>query len=224
MNVVSRNEWLAARKSLLAKEKEFSKARDALAAERRELPAVKVEVAYTFEETSGKRSLLDLFGDKKQLVVYHLMFDPSWDVACKSCSLIADHFDGMLPHLAARHTAFCAISRAPLAKIQPFQKRMRWKFRWLSSHDTTFNADFGVSPPGNGAGYNYDGGTGPKGESPGLSTFLRQGNDVLHTYSTYGRGLDLLINAYNYLDLTPLGRQEEGLKFTMEWVRHHDKY
>lgn len=222
--IVSRTDWLEARKALLAKEKAFTRERDALSAARRELPMVKLDKEYTFDEAGSRRTLRDLFGGKRQLVVYHFMLDPTWEEGCKSCSLLGDHFEPAVVHLAARDTAFAAVSRAPFAKIAAFKERMGWTFRWVSSFETSFNADFGVSPPGNGAGYNYDGGGGPRGESPGLSTFLRDGDDVLHAYSTYARGLDLLIGAYNVLDLTPLGRQEEGLKYGMEWVRHHDRY
>jgi predicted dithiol-disulfide oxidoreductase (DUF899 family) len=227
--IVSREEWLAARLALLAKEKEFSKARDAIAAERRKMPVVKVESKYVFDAPGGKTSLRDLFGAKHQLIVYHFMFDPSWTDGCKSCSFVSDHVDGSLVHLAARDVAFAAVSRAPLARIEPFKKRMGWKFPWVSSFESDFNYDFGVSfrPEDKGAGkagYNYGKGSFPTSEAPGLSTFLREGDDVFHAYSTYARGLDILIGAYNYLDLTPLGRHEEDLKYGMEWVRLHDKY
>ena len=227
--IVSKADWLKARVALLEKEKAFSRERDAIAAARRELPMVKVDKPYSFEGPNGKRSLASLFDGKKQLVVYHFMFDPSWEEGCKSCSLIADHFEGMLPHLGARNTSFSAISRAPLAKLTAFQKRMGWKFPWLSSNESDFNFDYGVSfresdKVDGKVGYNY--GTRPFGsaEAPGLSVFLREGDDVFHTYSTYARGLDILIGAYNYLDLTPLGRDEADLPYGMAWVKHHDKY
>jgi predicted dithiol-disulfide oxidoreductase (DUF899 family) len=227
--IVSQAEWLTARKAHLEKEKAFSKERDALSRSRRELPMVKVEKKYVFEGTDGRKALDELFDGKRQLIVYHFMFDPKWEDGCKSCSLIADHFEGMLPHLGARDVAFVAISRAPLAKLTAFQKRMGWKHRWLSSAETEFNYDYGVSfrPEDKDAGkpgYNYGTAPFPMSEAPGLSVFLREGNDVFHTYSTYQRGLDILIGAYNYLDLTPLGRQEEGLQYGMAWVKHHDKY
>jgi predicted dithiol-disulfide oxidoreductase (DUF899 family) len=232
--IVSKDEWLVARKALLANEKAFSKARDALSAARRALPRVKVDKPYAFEGPSGRRTLAELFGAKRQLIVYHFMFDPSWDEGCRSCSLIADHFEGALPHLAARDVAFAAISRAPLAKIMAFQRRMGWQFPWLSSFETDFNYDYGASFRDTDqaaiAAYNFGTGNfrgrffGSNAEAPGLSVFLRDAGGVFHTYSTYSRGLDILIGAYNYLDLTPLGRQEADLKYGMQWVRHHDRY
>jgi len=229
--IVSQAEWLEARKALLAKEKAFSRERDALSAARRDLPAVKVDKPYAFRGPNGSQSLADLFAGKRQLITYHFMFDPSWTEGCKSCSLIADHVDGMLPHLAARDTSFVAISRAPLAKIAAFQKRMGWKFRWLSSAETDFNYDFGVSFRAEDkvegkAPYNFGSSSFSGTEAPGLSVFLRDepSGDVVHAYSTYARGLDLLIGAYNYLDHTPLGRQEAELPYGMSWVKHHDAY
>jgi len=229
--IVSQAEWLNARKALLEKEKAFSRERDALSAARRDLPAVKVEKPYAFQGPDGTQTLADLFAGKRQLITYHFMFDPSWTEGCKSCSLVVDHVDGMLAHLGARDVSYVAISRAPLPKLQAFQKRMGWKFRWLSSAETDFNYDFGVSfraddKSDGKAGYNYGSGKFPTSEAPGLSVFLRdeQSGDVLHTYSTYARGLDLLIGTYNYLDLTPLGRHEEDLPYGMAWVKHHDKY
>jgi predicted dithiol-disulfide oxidoreductase (DUF899 family) len=226
--IVSQDEWLGASKALLAREKAFSKERDALSAARRDLPMVKVTKPYSFEATSGRQTLGEAFQGRRQLIVYHFMFDPSWEEGCKSCSLLADHFDGMLPHLAARDTMFVAIARAPLPKLVAFQKRMGWTFPWLSSAETDFNYDYGVSFRADDtsakAAYNF-GTTEHRGsEAPGLSTFLREGDDVFHTYSTYARGLDALIGAYNYLDLTPLGRQEADLPYGMAWVKHHDKY
>ncbi|PTL76671.1 DUF899 domain-containing protein [Vitiosangium sp. GDMCC 1.1324] len=227
--VVTHEEWVEARKALLAREKAFTRERDALSAARRELPMVKVEKRYVFEESSGKRTLAELFDGKRQLIIYHFMFDPSWDEGCKSCSFVADNFESSIVHLAARDTSFAAISRAPLAKLERFKKRMGWKFRWLSSSDTDFNYDYHVSfrpedVAANTVEYNYEKKPFPMSEAPGLSVFLREGNDIFHTYSTYTRGLDLLINTYNYLDLTPLGRQEQELPYGMAWVRHHDKY
>jgi predicted dithiol-disulfide oxidoreductase (DUF899 family) len=227
--IVSQDEWLKARRAFLDKEKAFSRERDALAAARRELPMVKVEKTYAFEGPSGRSTLAELFGERRQLIVYHFMFDPSWSEGCKSCSLLADHFDGMLPHLGARDTAFAAISRAPLPKLRAFQERMGWRFPWLSSAENEFNFDYGVSfrngdEASGKLAYNFGTGKFPTSEAPGLSTFLRDGDSVLHAYSTYARGLDLLIGAYNYLDLTPLGRQEADLPYGMAWVKHHDKY
>jgi predicted dithiol-disulfide oxidoreductase (DUF899 family) len=225
--IVSQDEWLAARKALLAKEKAFTKERDALSAARRDLPMVRVEKPYAFDGPSGRKTLRDLFDGKRQLIVYHFMFDASWEEGCKSCSLIADHVGGMLPHLAARDTAFAAISRAPLAKLTAFQRRMGWSFPWLSSAETDFNDDFGVTmrpEDKDKLAYNFGTSKGPTSEAPGLSTFLRDGDDVFRAYSTYARGLDTLMGVYNYLDLTPLGRQEEDLPYGMAWVKLHDKY
>ena len=231
--VVSRAEWLVARKEVLAKEKEFSRARDALSAERRKLPMVKIDKEYFFEGPKGRVTLRGLFEDRRQLIVYHFMLDPSWDDGCKSCSYIADNFEGGLVHLRARDTSFATVSRAPLAKIEAFKKRMGWTFPWLSSFESDFNYDFHVTldRAKGSTEYNYEDigqhdkpGFGGQGERPGLSVFLRDGDQVFHTYSTYQRGLDLLIGTYNYLDLTPLGRQEEGSKHGMAWVRLHDRY
>ena len=226
--VVSRAEWLVARKALLEREKAATRQRDALAAERRALPMVKVEKDYVFDGPRGERSLRDLFEGKRQLIVYHFMFDPSWEEGCKSCSFLADTFNGAVLHLPARDTSFAAISRAPLAKLQAFQKRMGWTFPWYSSAESTFNYDFHVSfPPEQDmktAAYNYGNGGFPTSEAPGASVFLRDGDDVFHTYSSYARGLDQMIGTYNFLDLTPLGRNEENLSYGMEWVRHHDQY
>jgi predicted dithiol-disulfide oxidoreductase (DUF899 family) len=224
--VVSRDEWLTARRALLAKEKAWNRERDALSAERRSLPMVKVEKAYAFDGPDGVLSLRDLFGKHPQLIVYHFMLDPSWEAGCKSCSLIADNIEGGYVHFAARDTAFTMISRAPAATIAAFKKRMGWTMPWVSSFSNEFNYDFGVSfrAEEDGVAYNYGGDRKGAGERPGLSTFLREGDDVFHTYSTYARGLDVLIGTYNYLDLSPLGRHEEGLPYGMSWVRHHDKY
>jgi predicted dithiol-disulfide oxidoreductase (DUF899 family) len=224
--IVSHNEWLAARKALLAKEKDLSKQRDAVTRARGEMPMEKVEKDYVFDGSSGKRKLVELFGEKNQLIVYHFMFDPSWEAGCKSCSFIADTFNGSVAHFGARDVAFAAVSRAPLAKLLAFQKRMGWSFPWLSSAESDFNFDFHVSfrPEDKETGeYNYVKG-GWDGEAPGLSVFYRDGGDIFHTYSTYGRGLENLIGTYNYLDLVPKGRDETKLKYGMEWVKLHDKY
>lgn len=222
--IVTREAWLDARKALLAREKAFTEERDALSAARRALPMVKIDKPYAFEEKSGTRSLADLFGGKRQLLVYHFMFAPDWEAGCKACSFVADHFDGTLPHLGARDTAFAVVSRAPLEKIEAFKARMGWRFRWLSSHGSDFNYDFQVAFHSEVAEYNYAERKVPQPEMQGLSAFLREGDDVLHAYSTYGRGVDAFMNTYNLLDLSPLGRHEEGLPFTMAWVRHHDRY
>ena len=226
--IVSRTEWAAARRRLLAKEKEFNRQRDALSAERRRLPMVAIEKAYVFDGPDGRRTLADLFEGRRQLLVYHFMFDPAWDEGCPACSLVADNFASGLVHLAARDTSFAVISRAPLARIERFRRRMGWDFPWLSSFGTDFNYDFQVTLDEDHGEYNYapvsaqPEGYPRKGEREGLSVFLRDGDRLFHTYSTYQRGLDLFLNTYNFLDVTPLGRQEEdGI---MRWVRHHDRY
>jgi predicted dithiol-disulfide oxidoreductase (DUF899 family) len=227
--IVSRDEWTAARLRLLEQEKELDRRRDALSAARRDLPAVKIEKDYVFSGRDGRRSLRDLFAGRPQLMVYHFMFDPAWEDGCKSCSMVADTFDGGSLHLAARGVSFVAISRAPYPKLEAFQRRMGWRFDWLSSAESDFNYDFGVSfrdeeRVDGKVMYNYARRAFGPNEAHGMSVFLREGDDVLHTYSTYGRGVELLISTYSYLDLTPLGRNEKDLSYTMEWVRHHDRY
>jgi len=227
--VVSREAWLAARKALLAKEKAFSRQRDELARARRELPRVRIEKDYVFDTLQGKASLAQLLGAKSQLIVYHFMLGPGWEAGCKSCSYLADHFEGSLPHLAARDVAFVAVSRAPLAEIEAFRKRMGWHFPWVSSYGNDFNFDFHVSfrkeDMGKQVEYNYALGKATMDELPGASAFYKDAQGaVFHTYSTYARGLDTMIGAYNWLDIAPKGRDEDALEFTMAWVRHHDKY
>jgi predicted dithiol-disulfide oxidoreductase (DUF899 family) len=221
--VVSRAEWQTARKALLRKEKAATRARDALSAERRTLPMVRIEKDYVFEGPNGPRTPGDLFEGKRQLLVY-----PAWDEGCPSCSFVADNFASGLVHLAALDTAFAVISRAPLDKITRFKKRMGWSFPWLSSFGTDFNYDFYVTLDESHTEYNYapvsaqPADRPQEGEREGLSVFLRDGDRLFHTYSTYQRGLDPFLNTYNFLDLTPLGRQEkDGI---MRWLRHHDKY
>lgn len=239
--VVTRAEWLAARKELLAKEKELTRYRDAVNTERRRLPMVKIEKDYVFEDQGGKVRLLDLFEGRRQLIVYHFMFDPSWDEGCPNCSFLVDNI-GHLVHLHARDTSLALVSRAPLARIEPFQKRMNWTLPWYSSFGSDFNYDFHVTLDEAVAPveYNYrdkaelvvKGETYfTEGESHGLSVFLRDGDRIFHTYSTYARGTDLLAGTYNYLDLTPLGRQEDweeppgrSNSAFLAWVRHHDRY
>jgi predicted dithiol-disulfide oxidoreductase (DUF899 family) len=225
-NVVTHAAWIESRKALLAKEKAFTRERDALSAARRALPMEKIEKRYLFDEPSGQRSLGDLFEGRPQLIVYHFMYDPSWDAGCKSCSYVADNFAGGIVHLAAHNTSFAVISSAPSAKLEAYRKRMGWSFRWLSSANTDFNRDFRVtfSPEEVASGsvdYNYQQQAFKGPEAPGVSVFLREGDDVFHTYSAYSRGLDILIGTNNYLDLTPLGRQEEK---PMQHVRRHDEY
>ncbi|HEX4068333.1 MAG TPA: thioredoxin family protein [Acidobacteriaceae bacterium] len=229
-NVVSRAEWLAARKAFLAKEKEFTRLRDELSRQRRALPWEKVEKPYLFQGPAGRMSLAELFGKRSQLVIYHFMLGPTWDEGCKSCSYLADHFDGTTIHLANRDVMFAAVSHAPFEKIAAFKKRMGWKFAWYSSFASDFNFDYRVSfaPEQIAKGksdYNYGTMQFSIEEAPGLSVFAKDAADtVFHTYSTYGRGLDILVGTYNILDLAPKGRDEDGLKNTMDWVRHHDKY
>ena len=227
--IVSEQEWLAARKELLAKEKELTRARDQLSAERRALPWVKVEKTYLFDTSDGRRSLADLFNGKSQLLVYHFMLGPGWKEGCPSCSFLADHFDGMLPHLAARDVTFTAISRAPLAEIEAYKRRMDWHFPWASSFANDFNFDYHVSFPTDQAGsevdYNYEMQDVGSDEMPGLSAFYRDADGgIFHTYSAYARGLDSLVGTYNFLDVAPKGRDEDNLPWTMAWVRRHDEY
>jgi predicted dithiol-disulfide oxidoreductase (DUF899 family) len=227
--VVSQSEWLKARKALLTKEKEFTRERDALSAARRDLPWVKVEKPYVFEGRQGRETLADLFGGKNQLMIYHFMLGPGWVQGCPSCSYLADHFDGANIHLAQRDVSLVVVSRAPFAEIAAYQKRMGWKFKWVSSRDNDFNFDFHVSfrPEDKSDGkvdYNYERTEFPSEEAPGLSAFIKANGAVFHTYSTYGRGLDILVGAYNFLDMAPKGRDEQGLPWSMAWVRRHDEY
>lgn len=229
-HVVSRDEWLTARRLLLAEEKELTRRRDQLATKRRELPWVKVEKAYLFDTHQGKQSLGDLFRGASQLVVYHFMFAPEWQEGCPSCSFVSDHFDGSQEHLAARDVRMVAVSRAPLAKINDFKQRMGWKFDWVSSYGTDFNHDFHVTftPEEMAAGqvdYNYTLQEFPSVEAPGLSVFTKDADgNVFHTYSSYDRGVEQLMTTYAILDLVPQGRDEEQLPFPMAWVRYHDRY
>jgi predicted dithiol-disulfide oxidoreductase (DUF899 family) len=228
--VTSPAQWVAARRALLTKEKEFTRLRDEISRQRRELPWERVEKRYVFEGPSGKETLADLFEGRSQLVVYHFMFGPDWVEGCQSCSLLADHFDGSVPHLNARDVTFVVISRAPLSQIEAFKKRMGWKFKWVSSYRTDFNFDYqaAFTKEEKAKGevyYNYTMQNFPPDEAPGVSVFYKdEAGEVFHTYSTYGRGLDILVGAYNFLDMAPKGRDEEGLAFSMAWVRHHDKY
>jgi predicted dithiol-disulfide oxidoreductase (DUF899 family) len=229
--VVPHDEWIAARKAYLTEEKAFSRARDALARKRRELPWERVDKDYVFDTPQGKQTLADLFGGKSQLIVYHFMLGPGWEAGCPSCSYLADHFDGPAIHLAQRDVAFVVVSRAPLSEIQAFQRRMGWRFKWVSSSGCEFNQDYQVSftPEEKATGkvfYNYEFiDSFPSEERPGASVFYRNAaGEVFHTYSTYGRGLDILIGTYNFLDLAPKGRDEKELAWSMAWVRHHDRY
>jgi predicted dithiol-disulfide oxidoreductase (DUF899 family) len=228
--IVSQAEWIAARKEFLAKEKEFTRLRDELSRQRRELPWEKVEKAYAFEGPQGKLTLTDLFENRSQLVIYHFMLGPGWKEGCPSCSYLADHFDGTAIHLANRDVTLAVVSHAPYAEIAAFQKRMGWRFHWYSSFASDFNYDYQVSlaPQDKGKAevyYNYEMTEFPADERPGLSVFMKDASGaIFHTYSTYARGLDILVGTYNFLDLVPKGRDEAGLRHTMAWVRHHDKY
>ncbi len=227
--VVSHAEWLAAREEHLKKEKEFTRLRDELSRQRRQLPWERVEKNYVFEGPSGKVTLGELFGKRSQLIVYHFMFGPGWSEGCPSCSYLADHFDGMTVHLANRDVSFAVVSRAPIAEIEAFKKRMGWRFTWVSSFGSEFNYDYQVSFSAEERAkgkvqYNYTETAFPSEEGPGLSVFAKKDSEVLHTYSAYARGLDILVGTYSFLDHAPKGRDEEGLAHSMAWVRHHDKY
>jgi predicted dithiol-disulfide oxidoreductase (DUF899 family) len=230
--VVSRNQWIEERKALLAREKEFTQLRDQLSHARRDLPWVRVDKDkdYVFDGAGGKQTLAELFAGRQQLIVYHLMFDPSWEEACSRCSFWADNFNGVLVHLNQRDVSLVAISRAPFAKLAAFQKRMGWSFNWVSSFANDFNHDYHVSfaPEQIAQGeviYNYRLVKNSMSERPGISVFCKDpGGTIFHTYSCYARGLDMLNVAYHYLDLTPKGRDEEELPFPMAWVRYHDAY
>ncbi len=228
--VVSRAEWLTARTAFLAKEKEFTRLRDELSRERRALPWVKVDKAYVFDGPSGPETLADLFGGRSQLVVYHFMFSPEWDEGCPHCSFWADHYDGIGLHLPHRDATLVVVSRAPLARIEAFRKRMGWAFKWVSSSRNDFNYDYQASftPEAIKSGavfYNYEKTKMNMSDREGVSVFYRNGSGaVFHTYSSYARGIDMLNGTYQFLDLLPRGRDEDHLDFTQAWVRHHDRY
>jgi predicted dithiol-disulfide oxidoreductase (DUF899 family) len=228
--VMNHDDWVDARKALLAKEKEFTRQRDELARQRRELPWEKVDKQYAFDGPDGKETLSDLFDGKSQLVVYHFMYGPGWNEGCKSCSFIADHFEPAIVHLKQRDVSLVAVSRAPLKEFKSFKKRMGWTFKWVSSYGNDFNHDFNVSFSQDeidrgDAYYNYRSQGFPSTEAPGASVFFKdQNGDIFHTYSVYQRGLDMFITAYHYLDIVPKGRNEDGLSYTMEWLRLHDAY
>jgi predicted dithiol-disulfide oxidoreductase (DUF899 family) len=229
--VVPPDRWLAARKSLLAHEKELTRLRDQIARERRALPWVHIGKNYVFDAPEGRRlSLAELFQGRRQLLVQHFMLGPGWEQGCPSCSYMADHVAGMELHLAHRDVSFVAVSRAPLAEIERFRQRMGWQFNWVSSHGSDFNQDFGVSfsPEQVARGavpYNYQVQAFPNDEAPGVSVFYKDDADtVFHTYSTYGRGVEVMMGTYDMLDLTPKGRDEHNAAYPMDWVRHHDRY
>jgi len=228
--VVSRDRWLAERKLLLAREKEITRLRDQLARERRALPWVRIQKDYAFDTPEGRRTLAELFEGRRQLLVQHFMLGPGWAEGCPSCSYMADHLDGMQVHLMQRDVTLRVVSRAPLAEIERFRARMGWRFQWVSSHGSDFNRDFGVSftqeeIASGKVRYNYVTQAFPAEEAPGISVFYKDDADqVFHTYSTYGRGVEVMMGTYDLLDLTPKGRDEHNPGHTMDWVRHHDRY
>jgi predicted dithiol-disulfide oxidoreductase (DUF899 family) len=226
--IVGKDEWLAARRALLAKEKELTRFRDEVAAARRAMPQCRIDKDYVFAGPGGQLRLGDLFAGRSQLIVYHFMLGPNATEPCKSCSFWAEQFDALRVHLVHRDTELAVVSRAPLVKIEAVKARFAWRFPWYSSGESDFNFDFGVSFTEEQDGrmlYNYGSNAASKGELPGLSVFVKDAKgDVLHAYSTYARGLDALNGTYQLLDLTPKGRQEDGLPWPMAWVRHKDRY
>ncbi|REL24007.1 DUF899 domain-containing protein [Rhodohalobacter sp. SW132] len=237
--IVTHEQWLAERKELLIQEKEFTKQRDELNSKRRRLPMVKIEKEYTFEGPDDKLNLSDLFEGRRQLIIYHFMFHPDWDEGCPSCSFLVDNI-GHLSHLHARNTTLALVSRAPLEKLEAYKTRLDWNLPWYSSHESDFNYDFhaSINQKKGSSEYNYTEKpelvkslNGKTAEVPGTSVFLRDGETIFHTYSSYARGGDLLLGTYNWLDLTALGRQEAWEKPKgrsdgpfMSWVRRHDQY
>ncbi len=227
--IVTPKVWLSVRKKLLAEEKKFTRLQDKLNERRRSLPWVKMK-DYTFASSKGRVSLADLFGPHSQLVVQHFMLGPGWEEGCKSCSFMMDHFAPCVPHLAARDVAFAAISQAPLKEIQAFRKRMGWDVNWVSANGGDFNFDFHVSFTDEDMArgvmeYNYTMMDFPQQEAPGISVFARDASgSVYHTYSTYGRGVEIIMGTYRLLDLVPKGRDEANDEYGMQWLRHHDRY
>ncbi len=227
--VAARDAWLAQRRQLLAREKELTRLGDAVARERRALPWVRVDKAYVFDTPAGRRPLADLFDGRRQLMVQHFMLAPGWEQGCKSCSFMADHLLGEEIHLRHRDLTVLLVSRAPLAEIERFRRRMGWPFTWVSAHDNDFNQDFHVSFPAASrvdgqVSYNYGMTAFPQEEAPGISFFFKDdAGTVFHTHSTYGRGVEAMMGTYRLLDLAPLGRDEEA-SGGMAWVRHHDRY
>jgi len=229
--IVTRAEWVDAHKQHLVKEKELTRRRDEVSAARRELPWVKVDKSYVFEGPNGKETLADLFGGRSQLIVKHFMFGPGWKEGCVGCSFHSDHIDGTLPHLAQRDVTLLAVSRAPFAEIEAFKRRMGWRFKWVSSYGSDFNYDFHVSFTQDDLAkgevyYNYELRKLQSEEMSGISVFYKDpAGDILHTYSSYARGGEMFLGTYNYLDLTPKGRNETGPNHNLaDWVRHHDRY
>ena len=228
--VVSHKAWIEARRKFLAKEKKFTRLRDELARQRRALPWEKVEKQYVFDGPKGRETLAELFDGRSQLIVYHFMFAPDWDEGCKHCSFWADNFNGLGIHLNHRDVTFVAISRAPLAKLDAFKKRMDWSFKWVSSGRNDFNYDYQASftpqeVESGAAFFNYSKSDVGVTDREGVSVFCKdQSGALFHTYSSYARGIDMLNAAYHYLDLVPKGRDEDALEFTQSWVRFHDRY
>ena len=225
----TKQDWTSARLALLEREKAHTRERDALAAARRALPAWKLEKDYKFDGPDGTESLRDLFGPHSQLMVYHFMFGTDWDEGCTSCSFWGDNLDGIDIHLAHRDISFVMVSTAPYPKLKAYQDRMGWRFKWLSCAGSDFNRDMQVSftPEDIEAGshsytFRQQGFNGP--EAPGLTAFRRDGDAILHTYGTFGRGLDAFNGAYQLLDLAPKGRDEDDLPWGMAWLRRHDQY
>jgi predicted dithiol-disulfide oxidoreductase (DUF899 family) len=226
--VVSHEDWLAARRRLLAKEKEFTRLRDELSQARRDLPWEAVQKAYVFEGPEGKEQLADLFEGRSQLLVYHFMFDPNWEAGCPICSFWADNFDGIIVHLNQRDVTMLAISHAPYDKLAAYKKRMGWSFKWVSAFGTDFNTDLRVSftteeLSSKKADYNYTLQDPRRPEREAVSVFFKDSSGaIFHAYSAYARGIDLVNTAYNYLDLVPKGRDEPDHR--PSWVRRHDEY
>lgn len=228
-HIVNHEEWVAARTRFLAKEKEFTRLRDELSKQRRQLPWERVEKHYVFEGEHGKETLADLFGKRGQLIVYHFMYAPDWDIGCTGCSFWADNFNGIIPHLNQRDVSFVAVSRAPLHKLQEQARKFGWTFKWVSSLGSDFNYDYNVSfsPEAlerDEAFYNYQTEKVNGPERPGISAFIKNDGQIYHSYSTYSRGVDMLNTAYHYLDLAPKGRDEDSLSFPMAWVKHRIAY
>ena len=228
--VLPRERWMAQRRALLAREMELTRLGDQVARERRALPWVRIETTYVFDTPTGPRTLAELFGPHRQLLVQHFMLGPGWEAGCPSCSYMTDHLGGMLPHLAQRDVAVALVSRAPIDEIERFRRRMGWQLTWVSAHGNDFNHDFHVSftPQELATGevfYNYARRPIPQSETPGISVFCKdEAGAVFHTYSTYGRGVEAMMGTYDLLDLTPKGRDEDDLPYPMAWVRHHDRY
>jgi len=229
--IVTRDEWLTARKALLAKEKEATRALDTLSAERRKLPWVKVEKNYAFDGPNGKETLADLFDGRSQLIVYHFMFGSGWKEGCVGCSFLADNIDGALVHLEHHDVTYVAVSRAPFPEIEAYKRRMGWRFKWVSSYGNDFNYDYHVSFAKDDLAkgkvfYNYAMQDLQSEEMSGRSVFYTDANgDIFHTYSSYARGGDMFLSTYAFLDITPKGRNETGPNHDLsDWVRHHDRY